>query len=61
MRLTRPQETGSTLLNAAIAVTDMGKYMNPKKTLDDYQIESRDFLLGGKFRALMDEPGVLCR
>ncbi len=33
--------------------------MTPKKTLDDYQVESRDFLLNsGKFAALFDEPGV---
>lgn len=30
----------------------------PIKTLDDYQIESRDFLLTDKFRCLFDEPGV---
>lgn len=30
----------------------------PKKTLDDYQIVSRDYLLSGKFRCLFDEPGV---
>lgn len=33
--------------------------MTPRKTLDDYQIVSRDFLLNtGKFVALLDEPGV---
>lgn len=32
---------------------------NPKKSLDDYQIESRDFLLtNAPFRCLFDEPGV---
>lgn len=28
------------------------------KTLDDYQIEARDFLLADSFRCLFDEPGV---
>lgn len=32
--------------------------MTAPKTLDDYQIVSRDFLLEGGFRALYDEPGV---
>lgn len=30
----------------------------PTKSLDDYQIVSRDFLLSDKFRCLWDEPGV---
>ena len=31
----------------------------PEKILDDYQVESRDFLLNsGRFAGLFDEPGV---
>jgi SNF2 family DNA or RNA helicase len=34
------------------------KLTKPTKTLDDYQFESRDFLLSHNFRCLFDEPGV---
>lgn len=30
----------------------------PKKSLDDYQVVAKDFLLADKFRCLFDEPGV---
>lgn len=32
--------------------------MKPNKVLDDYQLESRDFLTGRNFAGLFDEPGV---